>query len=63
MTCTGCSGSVERVLGKLGSQIEKLDIDLDQRLVYVTSSELTGEQILETIQKTGLDTKFNGLKK
>lgn len=62
MTCTGCSGSVERVLGKLGPAVDKVDIDLENRLVYVTSSELSGEQILETINKTGLEAKFNGLK-
>lgn len=59
MTCSGCSGTVERVLGKLGTAIAKVDIDLDKRLVFVTSSELTGEQILETIQKTGLESKLN----
>lgn len=53
---------MERVLGKLGAAVTKVDIDLDNKLVFVTSSELTGEQILETIKKTGLDSKFNGLK-
>lgn len=62
MTCSGCSGTVERVLGKLGAAITKVDIDLEKRLVFVTSSELTGEQILETIQKTGLESSFNGVK-
>lgn len=62
MTCSGCSGTVERVLAKLGTAITKVDIDLDNKLVFVTSSELAGEQILETIKKTGLDSKLNGLK-
>lgn len=49
-------------MGKLGPAVDKVDIDLENRLVYVTSSELSGEQILETINKTGLEAKFNGLK-
>lgn len=43
-------------------KIEKLEIDLDGKLVYVTSS-LSSEQLLETIKKTGKDTSYVGIKK
>uniref|UniRef100_T1E2W6 Copper transport protein ATOX1 n=1 Tax=Psorophora albipes TaxID=869069 RepID=T1E2W6_9DIPT len=61
MTCTGCSGAVERVLGKLKEKVEKVDIDLDNKKVFVTSS-LSAEELLETIKKTGKETSYVGLK-
>lgn len=42
-------------------KIEKLEIDLDGKLVYVTSN-LSSEQLLETIKKTGKETSYVGIK-
>uniref|UniRef100_A0A182UAM4 Copper transport protein ATOX1 n=1 Tax=Anopheles melas TaxID=34690 RepID=A0A182UAM4_9DIPT len=61
MTCTGCSGAVERVLGKLKEKVEKVEIDLDNKKVFVTSS-LTADELLETIKKTGKETSYVGVK-
>lgn len=56
MTCSGCSGAVEKVLKKLGDAIEKVDIDLDNRTVTI-ESDLPKEQLEETLKKTGKDVK------
>ncbi|XP_023304163.1 copper transport protein ATOX1 [Lucilia cuprina] len=61
MTCSGCSGAVERVLGKLGDKVEKVSIDLDEKTVLVTSN-LTGEELLEVIKKTGKSAQYVGVK-
>ncbi|XP_058461732.1 copper transport protein ATOX1 [Malaya genurostris] len=61
MTCTGCSGAVERVLGKLKDKVEKVDIDLDNKKVFVTST-LSSNELLETIKKTGKETNYVGVK-
>ncbi|EAT45611.1 AAEL003136-PA [Aedes aegypti] len=61
MTCTGCSGAVERVLGKLKEKVEKVDIDLENKKVFVTST-LSSDELLETIKKTGKETSYIGLK-
>ncbi|TMW50496.1 hypothetical protein DOY81_004424, partial [Sarcophaga bullata] len=61
MTCSGCSGAVERVLGKLGDKVEKVSIDLDEKTVLVTSN-LPGEELLEVIKKTGKSTQYVGVK-
>lgn len=45
----------------LADKIEKLDIDLDGKKVYVTSS-MTSDALLEVIKKTGKDTVYVGLK-
>ena len=110
MTCGGCSGAVERVLGKLGGKfhfnhisppaqsavvspttnsiclscyliksnwllpyhsmrlfpfadkVENVEIDLENKKVFVTSSQLNANQLLESIQKTGKETTYIGLK-
>ncbi|XP_055619437.1 copper transport protein ATOX1 [Toxorhynchites rutilus septentrionalis] len=61
MTCTGCSGAVERVLGKLKEKVEKVDIDLENKKVFVTTN-LTSDELLETIKKTGKEVSYIGLK-
>ncbi|XP_021712632.1 LOW QUALITY PROTEIN: copper transport protein ATOX1-like [Aedes aegypti] len=61
MTCTGCAGAVERVLGKLKEKVEKVDIDLENKKVFVTST-LSSDELLETIKKTGKETSYIGLK-
>jgi len=62
MTCGGCSGAVERVLGKLGDKVENVQIDLENKKVFVTSSQLNADELLESIKKTGKTTSYVGLK-
>ncbi|CAH1100549.1 unnamed protein product [Psylliodes chrysocephalus] len=53
MTCDGCSGAVDRVLGKLkGKGVDEVIISLEEQNVKVKSS-LSAEEILEIIKKTG----------
>uniref|UniRef100_A0A0K8TSS1 Copper transport protein ATOX1 n=1 Tax=Tabanus bromius TaxID=304241 RepID=A0A0K8TSS1_TABBR len=59
MTCTGCSGAVERVLGKLGDKVKSVKIDLDNKLVSV-DSDMTHDELLEVIKKTGKTTSYVG---
>ncbi|XP_075161505.1 antioxidant 1 copper chaperone [Haematobia irritans] len=61
MTCSGCSGAVEKVLGKLGDKVEKVSIDLDDKTVLVTSN-MSGEELLEVIKKTGKPAYYVGVK-
>jgi len=61
MTCSGCSNAVERVLGKLGDKVEKVSIDLDERTVQVTSN-MSADELLEVIKKTGKATTYVGVK-
>ncbi|XP_031622689.1 copper transport protein ATOX1 homolog [Contarinia nasturtii] len=61
MTCSGCSGAVEKVLGKLGDKVENVRIDLENKKVFVTSAELSADQLLESIKKTGKNTSYIGL--
>ncbi|CAH1266928.1 ATOX1 [Branchiostoma lanceolatum] len=60
MTCEGCSGAVNRVLGKKEG-VEKFDVDLPGKKVFVTTS-LTSDEILETLKKTGKATNYVGTK-
>lgn len=99
MTCGGCSGAVEKILGKLGGEylrfyvnqfqvdcckmsqwnktkkhranvlsslfadkVQNVQIDLDAKKVFVTSSELTADELLEKIQKSGKQTTYVGVK-
>jgi len=59
MTCEGCSGAVERVLGKKAG-IENIKIDLPAKKVYVTST-LSSEEVLGYIKKTGKAASFVGV--
>ncbi|KAJ8984468.1 hypothetical protein NQ317_012534 [Molorchus minor] len=53
MTCEGCSGAVNKVLGKMKDKgIEDIDISLEEQKVKVRTS-LPAEDILEAIKKTG----------
>ncbi|XP_065577626.1 uncharacterized protein LOC136038474 isoform X2 [Artemia franciscana] len=62
MSCEGCSGAVERVLGKLkGQGVNNVDIDLPGQKVYVDST-LPEDFLLGTIKKTGKETVYIGLK-
>ncbi|ORZ02858.1 putative ATX1-antioxidant protein and metal homeostasis factor [Syncephalastrum racemosum] len=55
MSCSGCSGAVNRALSRLEG-IEKIDISLEKQTVVV-DTELPREKILETIKKTGKTVK------
>lgn len=53
MSCGGCSGAVNRVLGKLDG-VKSYDVSLDtQTATIVAAPELTYETVLQTIKKTG----------
>ncbi|CCE62103.1 hypothetical protein TPHA_0B04340 [Tetrapisispora phaffii CBS 4417] len=56
MTCSACSGAIERVLNKLKPDVSKLDISLESQTVDVYTT-LPYETILEKIQKTGKEVK------
>ncbi|XP_026462028.1 copper transport protein ATOX1-like [Ctenocephalides felis] len=58
MTCEGCSGAVERVLGKLkGKGVEDVVINMADQKVCVKAS-LSSDELLEVIKKTGKATSF-----
>ncbi|XP_071034156.1 copper transport protein ATOX1 [Parasteatoda tepidariorum] len=60
MTCEGCSGAVNRVLGKLkGNGVDDFSVDLENKKVKVTSS-LPATSILETLKKTGKECTYIG---
>jgi len=53
MSCGGCSGAVNRVLGKLDG-VKSYDVSLDtQTATVVADPELSYETVLKTIKKTG----------
>jgi len=53
MTCGGCSGAVNRVLGKLDG-VKSYDVSLDtQYATVVTNPELDFKTVFEKIAKTG----------
>jgi len=52
MSCTGCSGAVDRALKKLDG-IDKVDISMENQTVFVTTKTATYDEVLEKIQKTG----------
>jgi len=53
MTCGGCSGAINRVLGKLEG-VKSYDVSLDkQEALVVAEPSLDYETVLRTIKKTG----------
>jgi len=52
MSCSGCSGAVNRVLSRMPG-VDKFDISLEQQTVVVEASTATQQEVLETIKKTG----------
>ncbi|CAK5070650.1 unnamed protein product [Meloidogyne enterolobii] len=58
MTCSGCSGQVQRVLGKLGDKVSNVQIDLPSKSVQLESEELSSEQLLEILKKTGKEVRL-----
>lgn len=61
MTCEGCSDAAKRVLGKLGDKVSNVDINLEDKKVFVTSA-MTPEELTETLKKTGKEVTFIGSK-
>lgn len=60
MTCDGCSGAVERVLGRLkGKGVDNVLISLPEQKVSVTST-LSADELLDVIKKTGKKTTYVG---
>ncbi|KIS67686.1 putative copper metallochaperone ATX1 [Mycosarcoma maydis] len=55
MTCSGCSGAVSRVLGKLDG-VDSYDVSLENQSVVVKGSA-PFETVLEKIKKTGKEVK------
>ncbi|KAI5927928.1 hypothetical protein F4810DRAFT_705825 [Camillea tinctor] len=53
MSCSGCSGAINRVLGKLEG-VKSYDVSLDkQEALIVAEPGLDYETVLRTIKKTG----------
>lgn len=53
MTCGGCSGAINRVLGKLDG-VKSYNVSLENQIADITADEsLSYEQVLEKIKKTG----------
>jgi copper chaperone len=55
MTCTGCSGAVTRILSKNPS-IAAFNVDLEAQRVRVSTADLSKDQVLAIIQKSGKET-------
>lgn len=51
MMCSGCSGAVERVLGKMDG-VEAFDVNLETQKVTVKGN-VTLEAVMDKIAKTG----------
>ncbi|RYP50018.1 hypothetical protein DL768_004373 [Monosporascus sp. mg162] len=53
MSCSGCSGAINRVLGKLEG-VKSYDVSLEkQEALVVAEPSLEYETVLRTIKKTG----------
>ncbi|KIM87125.1 hypothetical protein PILCRDRAFT_64257 [Piloderma croceum F 1598] len=59
MTCSGCSGAVERVLKK-AEGVESFNVDLETQLVNVTGT-IPYNELLEKIKKTGKEVRCTRL--
>jgi len=61
MTCGGCSGAVERILGKLkGGTVADFSVDLEGQKVVVISDQMSKEEIMETLKKCGKAVSYVG---
>ncbi|KAI8899107.1 hypothetical protein BC833DRAFT_513146, partial [Globomyces pollinis-pini] len=52
MTCSGCTGAVERILKKTEG-VSKFDISLENQTVQVESDTLSQDDLFEIIKKSG----------
>lgn len=50
------------VFFQFADKVQNVQIDLPAKRVYVTSAELTANELLEKIQKTGKQTTYVGIK-
>ncbi|KAL8162068.1 hypothetical protein V2J09_013557 [Rumex salicifolius] len=57
MTCQGCVGAVQRVLGKMEGGVESFDVNLEEKKVTVTG-KVDPEAVLQKVSKTGKKTTF-----
>ncbi|KAI8331927.1 putative ATX1-antioxidant protein and metal homeostasis factor [Chlamydoabsidia padenii] len=55
MSCSGCSGAIQRALGRIDG-IDNIDISLEKQTVVVDTA-LPREVVLSTIKKTGKTVK------
>ncbi len=62
MTCEGCSGAINRILGRLKDkgQVSDFKVDLETKKVFVTTSNLSKEEVIEAVKKAGKETTFVG---
>nr|KYP34623.1 Copper transport protein ATOX1 [Cajanus cajan] len=56
MSCQGCAGAVNRVLGKMEG-VESFDIDLKEQKVTVKGN-VQPDEVLQAVSKTGKKTAF-----
>ncbi|GAA5853654.1 hypothetical protein JCM3766R1_004447 [Sporobolomyces carnicolor] len=56
MTCEGCSGAIDRVLKKLDG-INSYEVSLESQEVIVRTREVSFEDVLAKIKKTGKEVK------
>ncbi|KAI8802739.1 hypothetical protein BJ742DRAFT_777918 [Cladochytrium replicatum] len=56
MSCTGCSGAVDRILKK-NEGVDSYEIKLDEKLVIVNTA-LSEEQVTAAITESGKETTF-----
>ncbi|PNH08634.1 Copper transport protein ATOX1 [Tetrabaena socialis] len=58
MMCEGCVGAVKRVLGKMEG-VESFDVNLaEQKVVVNVTGNVTAQDVLERIAKTGKKTEL-----
>ncbi|KAJ1523088.1 Cytosolic copper metallochaperone, partial [Nowakowskiella sp. JEL0078] len=55
MTCSGCSGAVERILKKLPG-VDSYDVLLEKKTVVVKTESLAEEAVTTAIKKSGKET-------
>ena len=60
MTCGGCEKAVRTILGKTAG-VEKVDVVLSEKKVYVTGTAST-EEMINAIKKIGKPVTYVGIK-
>ena len=56
MACSGCSGAVERILGKMEG-VDSYEVSLEQQKVTVRGEKLQEEAVIDAIAKSGKKTQ------
>lgn len=56
MTCSGCSNAIDRVLKRMGPDVSKYTISLENQAVDV-ETDLPLETVLTKIERTGKEVK------